>query len=76
MFLLTQLCFSIDHPEQAEKIESHKQDSVSKVKAGKGEWKPELASASEQSVQGDKSQMTMEEMTKKGEEKGKSDKGK
>ncbi len=38
-------------PELAER---HKQDSLAKQKAGKGHWKPELASDSEESVKADR----------------------
>jgi hypothetical protein len=39
-----------DSPDLAEKNEMHKQDSTQKAKAGKGHWKPELASDSEEAV--------------------------
>ena len=42
---------------------------MNKAKSGKGEWKPELASASEQAVSGDKNNMSMDEMQKLGEQK-------
>ena len=42
---------------------------MNKAKGGKGEWKPELASSSEQAVNGDKHNMTMEEMQKLGSQK-------
>jgi hypothetical protein len=35
---------------------------LSKAKEGRGEWRPELASQSEQSVRHDKHNMTVEEM--------------
>ncbi|KAK3684295.1 hypothetical protein B0T22DRAFT_484070 [Podospora appendiculata] len=35
--------------------EKHKQDSLSKQKQGKGHWKPELASDSEESIKADRS---------------------
>lgn len=35
--------------------EKHKQDSLSKQKSGKGHWKPELASDSEEAVKADRS---------------------
>lgn len=38
-------------PEAADK---HKQDSVKKAKEGKGHWKPELASNSEESIAADR----------------------
>ncbi|KIV93781.1 hypothetical protein PV10_04969 [Exophiala mesophila] len=55
-----------DHPEKAQTIDHHKSDSVEKAKTGKGEWKPELASASEQAISGDKNDMTVEQMQKLG----------
>ena len=60
---------SKDDDARPSKIETHKQDSVSRAKSGQGEWKPELASQSEQDIHGDKSGMTMEEMQKLGEKK-------
>jgi hypothetical protein len=42
---------------------------VSRAKSGQGEWKPELASQSEQSVQAEKNDMSVEEMQKMGEKK-------
>lgn len=56
------------------KIEKHKQDSISKAKNGNGEWKPELASASEQIAKGDNHNMSMEEMQKMGAQKAEKDK--
>lgn len=35
-------------------FDKHKQDSLSKQKEGKGHWKPELASLSEESVKADR----------------------
>lgn len=58
-----------DDPNRDEKIEHHKQDSVQKAKKGDAEWKPELASSSEQAVAGDKHDMSMDEMQKMGEKK-------
>ncbi|RVX67587.1 hypothetical protein B0A52_08116 [Exophiala mesophila] len=58
-----------DHPEKAQTIDHHKSDSVEKAKTGKGEWKPELASASEQAISGDKNNMTVEQMQKLGSKK-------
>ncbi|KAH8601304.1 hypothetical protein B0O99DRAFT_501660 [Bisporella sp. PMI_857] len=43
-------------PEQAANNEKHKQDSVSKSKEGKGHWKPELASDSEEAIAADRGQ--------------------
>jgi len=38
------------NPDQAESNERHKQDQLQKQKEGKGHWKPELASDSEEAV--------------------------
>ena len=59
-----------DDESRAQKIDDHKTDSLEKAKTGKGEWKPELASQSEQIAQAEKHDMTMEEMQKMGKEKG------
>ena len=40
----------IGHPEASTKYEEHKQDQLKKQKEGKGHWKPELASNSEEAV--------------------------
>ena len=40
----------IDNEDQAEHNERHKQDQLQKQKDGKGHWKPELASNSEEAV--------------------------
>ena len=53
-----------DDPSRDAKIEHHKSDSIKKAKEGDGEWKPELASNSEQAVAGEKSDMSIEEMQK------------
>lgn len=42
-----------DQPDP-EANERHKQDSLAKQKQGKGHWKPELASDSEESVKADR----------------------
>ncbi|EXJ94264.1 hypothetical protein A1O1_02657 [Capronia coronata CBS 617.96] len=55
-------------------IDHHKNDSVEKAKTGKGEWKPELASNSEQTVKSDKSDLTMEQMQKLGAQRSEEDK--
>jgi len=39
----------------SESTEIHKRDSLEKQKQGKGHWKPELASVSEESVKADRS---------------------
>jgi len=44
-----------DSPDLAEQNEKHKQDQLKKQKEGKGHWKPELASNSEESVAADRS---------------------
>ena len=40
----------VDNPDTAEHNERHKQDQLQKQKDGKGHWKPELASNSEEAV--------------------------
>jgi hypothetical protein len=40
----------LDNPDLAEQNEKHKQDLLNKQKEGKGHWKPELASNSEEAV--------------------------
>ncbi|KAK0740300.1 hypothetical protein B0T18DRAFT_431643 [Schizothecium vesticola] len=42
-----------DHPSP-EAYEKHKQDSIAKQKQGKGHWKAELASNSEESIKADR----------------------
>ncbi|KAI0162956.1 hypothetical protein LQW54_011329 [Pestalotiopsis sp. IQ-011] len=58
---------SIHDPDA--KHEEHKQDSLNKHKSGKGEWKPELASNSEEAVKADRENKddikTLQEKTKK-----------
>lgn len=44
-----------ENMENPTKQESHKQDLLSKQKDGKGHWKPELASNSEEAVKADRS---------------------
>ncbi|KAJ4398777.1 hypothetical protein N0V85_006195 [Neurospora sp. IMI 360204] len=47
-------------------FESHKQDSLKKQKEGKGHWKPELASNSEENVKADRmSDAELAEATKR-----------
>jgi len=41
-------------PNLAEQNEKHKQDQLSKQKDGKGHWKPELASDSEEAIKADR----------------------
>ncbi|OAP62959.1 hypothetical protein AYL99_02186 [Fonsecaea erecta] len=70
------LALSEDHAHnenRAADIERHKSDSVEKAKTGRGEWKPELASQSEQATRGDKHNMTMEQMQKMTKEKAEQD---
>lgn len=55
-------------------IDRHKADSVEKAKTGKGEWKPELASQSEQNTRSDKHDMTMEQLQKLGAKRSEEDK--
>ncbi|KAJ9604421.1 hypothetical protein H2200_011257 [Cladophialophora chaetospira] len=67
------LALSEDHAhteDRAKKIDEHKSDSIEKAKTGKGEWKPELASQSEQITHAGKHDMTMEQMQKLGKDKG------
>ena len=50
--------------------EKHKQDLLTKQKQGKGHWKPELASDSEEAVKADRSEAgtdpkTLQERTKR-----------
>jgi len=42
------------NPDQASQNEHHKQDQLAKQKEGKGHWKPELASDSEEAVNADR----------------------
>jgi hypothetical protein len=58
-----------DTPDRDAKIEHHKNDTIQKAKKGDPEWKPELASNSEQAVKADDHDMSMEEMQKKGAQK-------
>jgi len=53
--------------DQGEENEKHKQDQLQKQKDGKGHWKPELASNSEEAVAADRhgSGDSIEEMQKK-----------
>jgi len=43
-----------NNPDLAEQNEKHKQDQLQKQKDGKGHWKPELASDSEEAVVADR----------------------
>ncbi|KIW64399.1 hypothetical protein PV04_09334 [Phialophora macrospora] len=70
------LALSEDHAHnegRAEDIDRHKADSLDKAKTGRGEWKPELASQSEQITHASKNDMTMEEMQKMTKEKAEKD---
>ncbi|KAI2634414.1 hypothetical protein GGS26DRAFT_48701 [Hypomontagnella submonticulosa] len=42
------------HGDESHDPEKHKQDLLTKQKAGKGHWKPELASDSEEAVKADR----------------------
>lgn len=42
------------NPDAAAHNEHHKQDQLAKQKAGKGHWKPELASDSEEAINADR----------------------
>lgn len=42
--------------------EKHKQDLLSKHKSGKGHWKPELASDSEEAIKADRAGQSKEDM--------------
>ncbi|RDL37347.1 Uncharacterized protein BP5553_04780 [Venustampulla echinocandica] len=44
-----------DRDTSPEENEKHKQDTVRKAKEGKGHWKPELATNSEEAVKADRS---------------------
>lgn len=63
-----------DRDDRHQDIDHHKADSVEKAKTGKGEWKPELASQSEQSIKSEKNDLTMEQMQKLGARKSEDDK--
>jgi len=65
---------NLHHEDRAKDIDHHKGDSVEKAKTGRGEWKPELASSSEQHVKADKHDMTLEEMQKLGSKRSEEDK--
>jgi hypothetical protein len=53
-FVLSSLSFVPDHPDLGSEYEKHKQDQLKKQKEGKGHWKPELASSSEEAVAADR----------------------
>ena len=63
-----------DEEGRDKKIDHHKHDSVNKAKSGEGEWKPELASSSEQIAKAEKNDMSMDEMQKMGSKKAEQDK--
>lgn len=42
------------NPDVAKNYEHHKQDQLKKQKEGKGHWKPELASDSEEAINADR----------------------
>ncbi|KAK3943574.1 hypothetical protein QBC46DRAFT_351451 [Diplogelasinospora grovesii] len=45
---------SASQDQNPEEFDKHKQDSLSKQKEGKGHWKPELASDSEEDIKADR----------------------
>ncbi|OWP02012.1 hypothetical protein B2J93_1484 [Marssonina coronariae] len=55
------------NPDQAATTEKHKQDTLQKQQDGKGHWKPELASDSEEAITADRHSTndSIEEMQKK-----------
>ncbi|KAI1006308.1 hypothetical protein K3495_g1912 [Podosphaera aphanis] len=55
------------NPEQAADNERHKQDTLMKQKEGRGHWKPELASDSEEAIMADRNHKgeSVEELQKK-----------
>ncbi|KAG9228400.1 hypothetical protein BJ875DRAFT_477543 [Amylocarpus encephaloides] len=55
------------NPDQAAENEKHKQDQLRKQKEGKGHWKPELASDSEEAIQAERNHVdeSPEEMQKR-----------
>lgn len=59
----------IIHAETNEDYDRHKKDSLDKQKSGKGHWKPELASDSEEAIKADHSSHSsvaeMQEKTKR-----------
>ncbi|KAI1006309.1 hypothetical protein K3495_g1912 [Podosphaera aphanis] len=57
----------VDNPEQAADNERHKQDTLMKQKEGRGHWKPELASDSEEAIMADRNHKgeSVEELQKK-----------
>lgn len=63
---LTKRLGSTDHNlEDSTTQEKHKQDLLSKQKAGKGEWKRELASDSEEAVRAERDPAGIEELQKR-----------
>ena len=57
----------------AEQYEHHKNDQIQKQKEGKGHWKPELASNSEEAINADRSSKSMEEMQQDAKNQGEKD---
>ena len=55
-----------DDPDRDAKIDHHKHDSLNKQKKGEAEWKPELASNSEQTAAADKDTKSMKKMQDEG----------
>lgn len=63
---LTEALGSTDHNlEDPSTQEKHKQDLLSKQKSGKGEWKPELASDSEEAVRAERDPADPQELQKR-----------
>ena len=54
LFPLLTLLRLPDHPDLGSEYEKHKLDQLKKQREGKGHWKPELASASEEAVAADR----------------------
>ncbi|KAI1099744.1 hypothetical protein F4804DRAFT_73241 [Jackrogersella minutella] len=50
------------HGSETHDPEKHKQDGLAKQKAGKGHWKPELASDSEEAVKADRAHDSKEDV--------------
>ncbi|KAI2617430.1 hypothetical protein GGR54DRAFT_206939 [Hypoxylon sp. NC1633] len=52
-----------NHGSESHDAEKHKQDLLTKQKAGKGHWKPELASDSEEAVKADRHHDSKEDIS-------------
>ena len=55
-----------DDGKRSADIEQHKEDTVSKARRGQGEWKPELATTSEQDVRADRDGKSLQELEREG----------